>query len=43
MTQQVTSQIPVVVKPLTLVENMMSQLNRVNTARTFEVLFWEKM
>jgi len=42
MTQRVSSQVPIFGKPLTLIENMSSQLNRVRSVQTFKFFFWEE-
>ena len=42
MTQRVSSQVPIFGKPLTLMKNMLSQLDRVRSIQTFKFFFWEK-
>jgi len=43
VTQWISSWIPIVVKPLTLIENVTSGFNRIKTAQTFELFFQEKI
>ena len=43
MTQSISSQIPIIVKPSTLIENVTPQLNRVETAWTLKIFLQEKL
>ena len=41
-TQRVSSQVPIFIKPLTLMENMSSQLDGIRSTWTFKLFFWEE-
>ena len=42
VTQQISSQILIVVKPLILMENVTSRFGKVKITWTFELFFWKK-